>query len=305
MPKTPSARSGRIAQPPQPEALDTHELALYSRRVLDIAPRTARVITFAGATGVVFLVVGSLLGNRPATIGVDKMLHLSGYAVLAALFILSLRPRWYLPALAGLATLGLLIEFLQPLNRRTFDLGDALFNAVGLAIGAAAGLGVRLTYGYVKTELASACVRRNLSAVEPGATIVREGAHIDQFFIVKSGTVALYRQGDGERVLVSCVGPGEMFGLLAEILRGPQHTTAVAATRVELYRIDYDDIIQDAGGPEQPVGAVLCMLAAQLREAWDTISSLQTSLSPESTPQVGAQIALGNEDEQLGQRPES
>jgi hypothetical protein len=207
--KTLLGHSDRNGQSPHLQALPTHALALRSRRVLDIAPRTARVIAFAGATGVVFLVVGSLLGNRPATIGVDKMLHLSGYAVLAALFILSLRPRWYLPALAGLAALGLLIEFVQPLNRRTFDLGDALFNAVGLAIGAAAGLGVRLTYGYVKTELASACVRRNLIGVEPGATIVREGAHIDQFFIVKSGTVALYQQGDGERVLVSSVEPGE------------------------------------------------------------------------------------------------
>jgi len=56
-------------------------------------PRTARLIALAGAAGVVVVVVGSLVGHRPATIAVDTLLHLLGYAVLAALFVLALRPR--------------------------------------------------------------------------------------------------------------------------------------------------------------------------------------------------------------------
>lgn len=39
-----------------------------------------------------------------------------------------------------------MIEVVQPFNTRSFDLGDALANTVGLALGAA-GLGIRRAYG--------------------------------------------------------------------------------------------------------------------------------------------------------------
>lgn len=268
-------RPPRDAAPPAAGPLRDRELALLTGPVLDLAPRSARLILLAGATGVVLVIVGSLLGNRPTTVAVDKLIHLAGYAVLAAMFVLALRPRLYLPALLGLAALSYLTEIVQPLNTRSFDLGDARYNTIGLAIGAAAGLVVRLAYGYLKTELATARVRRKLIAVEPGATIVREGEVLDSFFIVKSGTVELYREVEGARVPVAQVGPGEMFGLLAEILRVPQPATAVATTAAQVYRVDYDDIIADAGGPQQPVGAVLRALAADLHDAWSAIATLQ------------------------------
>jgi len=62
-------------------------------------------------------------------------------------------------------------------------------------------------------------VRRKLIAVQPGTTIVREGDTIDAFFIVKSGRVVLYRERDRALPGVASVGPGEMFGLLAEVPR--------------------------------------------------------------------------------------
>ncbi len=262
---------------PRARALRNRDLALRARPVLDLAPRTVRLVALAGAIGVVLVVVGSLVGNRPATIAIDKLIHLIGYTVLAAIFVLALRPRWYLPALLGLAAMSYLIEIVQPLNQRTFDFADALFNTIGLAIGAAAGLGIRMVYGYLKTELATACVRRKLIAVKPGATIVREGDIVDTFFVVKSGIVALHREIDGTQVQVDTVEPGQMFGLLAEILRMPQYTTAVAVTAAQVYQIDYDDIIEDAGGAEQPIGVVLRSLAADLHQAWDAIADLRSS----------------------------
>jgi CRP-like cAMP-binding protein len=274
MPNTTSRREYGAAAPAAKDALHARELALRSRPVLDLAPRTARLIALAGSVGVVLVVVGSLVGDRPATVAIDKLIHLAGYAVLAAIFVLALRPRWYLSVLLGLAALSYLIEVVQPLNLRNFDLGDALANSIGLAVGAAAGLVIRLAYGYLKTELATVCLHRKLIAVEPGTTIVHEGDSIDTFFIVRRGIVALYREVDGVQAPVAHVGPGEMFGLLAEILRMPQYATAVAATAAQVYRIDYDDIIADAGGAEQPAGVVLRGLAADLHQAWDTIAEL-------------------------------
>jgi hypothetical protein len=83
--------------------LSTGALATRSTPVLDLAPRRARVIGLAGAIGVMFVLVGSLSGNRPETVGVDKLLHAFGYGALAALFVLALPPSRYLAALGGLA----------------------------------------------------------------------------------------------------------------------------------------------------------------------------------------------------------
>jgi VanZ family protein len=111
----------------------TRDLVLRSGAVLDIPPRTARLLALVGAIGVITIIVESLVGNRLETIEVDKIIHFMGYATLAVVFVLSLRPRWCVPALAGLALLSYLIEILQPLNLRSFDVGDAIANTLGLA----------------------------------------------------------------------------------------------------------------------------------------------------------------------------
>jgi CRP-like cAMP-binding protein len=271
--------------------VSNHELALRSRQVLDLGPRQARLIFLAGVAGIVLVVVASLTGNQPQTIGVDKLLHFGGYATLAAIFVLSLPPRWYLPALLMLAGSGLLIELLQPLNLRTFDLADGLANTLGVATGAAAGLGTRLIYGYLKTELAELRVRHQLLSFAPGEIIVREGQWIDQFYIIKTGTVALYRRENGSAVLVTRAHAGEMFGLLEEILHEPLLTTVVAETAVTLYRTDYDRLIADVGGRSQPLGIVLNDLAVDLREAWKSLAALEQASDEAAPPKMKKDLA--------------
>lgn len=264
--------------------ISNRELALRSQQVLDLKPLKARLIAIGGAAGVILIVVSSLVGNQPETIGVDKLLHFGGYATLATVFMLSLTPRWYLPSLAGLAALGLLIELLQPLNRRTFDWADALANTTGVLVGAAAGLVARQAYGYLRTELERSRIQHRLRSFAPGEVILREGGITDRFFVIKQGTVALYRSEKGADVLVTREHAGEMFGLLEEILHEPVVTTVVAETAVQLYCIDYDKLIADAGGRSQPLGVVLDDLAADLREAWQSIAWLQQAAGVD-TPQ--------------------
>jgi CRP-like cAMP-binding protein len=257
------------------QAISNRELVLRSRRVLDLHPHKAQLLTLTGISGVVLIVVASLVGNQPETIGVDKLLHLGGYATLAAVFVLSLPLRWWLPALSGLFGLGGLIELLQPLNLRFFEWSDVVANGTGVIVGAMVGLGVRLGYGYLKTELLQNRVRYRLLSFNPGEVIVQEGEQIDQFYVIKQGTVALYRRENGAEVLVTREHAGEMFGLLEEILREPLVTTVVAETAVQLYRLDYDKLIADVGGRSQPLGIVLDDLAADLREAWQSVATLR------------------------------
>lgn len=281
-----AARTPRSEDEPRDNGagrVSTGELVSRSSPVLDLAPRTARLIAVAGAVGVVLVVVGSLTGNQPQTVEVDKLLHFGGYAVLAALFVVALSPRRYVLALSGLALLGAVIELLQPLNARSRDSLDLVANLLGIAVGAALGLGARLTYGAIKGELVSAHIRRNLLKRPAGAVIVREGEPIETFFIVRSGLVELSRTVDGGQVEVRVVGAGAMFGLLAEVLHIPQYATAVARTPVELYQVDFDAVIADAGGREQPLGVVLTALAQDLHEAWETIAALRGEARPPLT----------------------
>lgn len=267
------------------QTLSNRELTLRSRRVLDLHPHKTRLIALAGISGVILIIVASLVGNRPETVGVDKLLHFGGYATLAAVFVLSLSPRWYLLSLAGLFGLGVLIELLQPLNMRLFEVNDIVANTAGVLVGAAVGLGARLAYSHLKTELAASQVRYKLLSFAPGEVIIGEGEMIDRFYVIKQGTVALYRQQDGVDVLITREHAGEMFGLLEEILREPVVTTVVAETAVQLYRIDYDKLIADVGGRSQPLGIVLDDLAADLREAWQSIASLKQATDT-CTPQT-------------------
>ncbi|MDG2111703.1 MAG: cyclic nucleotide-binding domain-containing protein [Actinomycetota bacterium] len=66
---------------------------------------------------------------------------------------------------------------------------------------------------------------------EPGATIVEQGRHGQEFAVITSGVVAV--EADGERV--ASLGPGDFFGEMALIgLGGGQHDTKrTASVRAE------------------------------------------------------------------------
>jgi hypothetical protein len=210
------------------------------------------------------------------TVEVDKIIHFMGYTTLAVVFVLSLRPRWCLTALVGLALLSYLIEILQPLNMRSVDVGDAIANTLGLATGALLGLVIRFAYGYIRTELESKRIRRSLITLRQGTTIVRQGELIERFFVIKVGLVALYHESNGEQVEVAQLGAGEMFGLLPEILKIPQPTTVIALTPVQIYPLDYDELIEDVGGHKQPLGIVLRYMASKLGELGETIVKMNS-----------------------------
>jgi CRP-like cAMP-binding protein len=273
--------------------LSSRDLALRSGIVLDIPPRTAALLVAGGLAGVVLLLVATLTGGRPETVPVDKLLHFLGFSGLGAVFMLGLRPRWFVPALLGLAGLGLAIEVLQPLNRRAFEWSDAAADLLGVALGAAGGLAVRWLYGFLKTELDEARVRRRLTSYRPGETIIRQGEPLDTFLIVKRGGATLYREDDGTRVPIADAGPGDMLGLLAEVQRRPADATVVATAPTQVYRLDFDVLIEAAGGRAQPLGAVVEALADDLREAWDRLAALEARPAAGGEPLPASRPALG------------
>lgn len=243
------------------------QLARLSRGVPDILRRSRLLLTAAGLVGIALVAVESLVAGQPHTVQTDKILHFSGYAILALVFVLALRLRACLPALLGLAAMGVAIEFLQTQTGRTFDLRDAYANGTGVAVGGALALLIRGTYAFVRRELATARVRRRLVSFAPGQTILREGENVETFFVIKSGQVRLTRNVNGTPRELAVMGPGEVVGALGVIQGKSQQETAVALAPTSLYGMDLGELMDSAGGPEQPVSTVLLALTDKLRES--------------------------------------
>ena len=64
--------------------------------------------------------------------------------------------------------------------------------------------------------------------------IFREGGLARNLYIIRSGSVQVFRQEDGQDVVVATLGPGEFFGERS-LLQGDRHTASVRAmTPVDL-----------------------------------------------------------------------
>ena len=101
--------------------LQTLQLALQSAAVFDVPTRTRRVILVGGLVGVVLIAVASLISGEAARIKADKIIHFTGYATLAVVLVLGLRPTLYVPGLIALVGLGFGIEYLQPFMGRDLE----------------------------------------------------------------------------------------------------------------------------------------------------------------------------------------
>jgi uncharacterized protein YhbP (UPF0306 family) len=73
---------------------------------------------------------------------------------------------------------------------------------------------------------------------ESGATIVRQGAPADKFFIIVEGDVAILRDDGKGEVLIAKLGRGQFFGEIAILQNTPRTATARAASPVTLLTMD-------------------------------------------------------------------
>jgi len=71
-----------------------------------------------------------------------------------------------------------------------------------------------------------------------GKELYREGARADCAFVVVSGSISLFRENEAGRTVLSRVGPGAIMGELALIADTRRLTGAVAATEVEVMRLN-------------------------------------------------------------------
>jgi voltage-gated potassium channel len=122
-----------------------------------------------------------------------------------------------------------------------------------------------------QVPLFSECRRRDLSFISAilrersfpaGTQLTTEGEPGDEFMIILDGTVTARRQG---RRLVQ-LGPGDFFGEIALLDRGPRTATITTDTPVTVGivgRREWQDLLAQPGVAEQ----ILLALAGRLRAA--------------------------------------
>jgi CRP-like cAMP-binding protein len=71
-----------------------------------------------------------------------------------------------------------------------------------------------------------------------GRELYREGSPSDCAFVIIAGTVALFRDRDGQRTMLSSLGPKAILGEFALISGSRRLTSALAETDVELLRLN-------------------------------------------------------------------
>ena len=262
----------------RPKSLRTHQLALLSKAVFDIPPRIRTLLLLIGILGIGLTLMESLVVRQDQTIEVDKVIHFVGYGMLAVIFVLILRPLHFIPGLVGLVVLGVSIEILQGYTIRTQEWEDVYANVLGIAIGGLLGLLLRGIYAYLSKELALQRVKQNLFRFEPGDIILQEGRTIDDFYLIKTGKVQLFRRIHGKNRKIGIMSIGDVLGTLGVILGEPQYTTAVALERVTVYRMSLEEVLESSGGRELPVSMLLMSLSKHLKAAADKLAAAQIRL---------------------------
>ena len=108
-------------------------------------------------------------------------------------------------------------------------------------------------------------VRQSLDEVtaEPGEVLTQEGATGHEFFIIVRGSAAVRRKGRK----VATLGPGQYFGELALLDRGPRSATIVAESEMELLVLEQRHFLGLLDEMPSLSRKLLGAMAARLREA--------------------------------------
>lgn len=84
----------------------------------------------------------------------------------------------------------------------------------------------------------------DLRRLAPGETLFQAGTPGESLYIVREGEIELFvRDNAGQKIVLTIARPGEIFGELALLDRGPRTATAIALGDTELLELDREDLL--------------------------------------------------------------
>lgn len=112
-----------------------------------------------------------------------------------------------------------------------------------------------------KAELHSLALNTDEVSLPPGRTLIVQGQPHDTFFILLSGEVEVQVQGQAPRSL----GPGDIFGEMSMIDRGPATATVVTRSPVEALVMSHSQFRDAITAHEAIALRVMAVMAERLR----------------------------------------
>lgn len=111
---------------------------------------------------------------------------------------------------------------------------------------------------------------------EVGETVVREGDHGNDAYVITHGRCVAYKTVDGKRVVLREMGPGDVFGEMAVFSSRPRSAT-VEALEPTVVRVVGRHMLQEGLGLDTWMGAFVRALTDRFREVEEKLERLERS----------------------------
>ncbi len=233
----------------------------------DIPPRMRKIMVIAAIGGFIFIAMGSLASNTQ--VGLDKIVHTAGYAMLGALCIMGLPPIWYLPAFIGIVIAGIGLEYAQlaVLKGRSMEVADAVANSVGLLAGCLVGFVLRYAWAYLKPEFMNWLHRKRIMQLKEGDILFKENDPSQDAFVLREGSLKIVQGSGSDETEIGTVEPGDVVGEMGLIENTPRSATAIATSPCTVFRVTSAEIIGNTDNPQETPGILIArVLAKRLRQ---------------------------------------
>lgn len=107
----------------------------------------------------------------------------------------------------------------------------------------------------------------------PGDVIFREGEDSDAAFVLESGRVELIKTGSGGSVRLALLGPGELFGEMGVLDKGPRSATARAESDCVLKIIPRAEFLRRVQQDPDTALKIMTRMARRLRDTDERLAS--------------------------------
>ena len=125
---------------------------------------------------------------------------------------------------------------------------------------------VGLFSGCTKKELQKIAPLTDIVVAKPGEVLAREGKPGEELFVIASGSARVTLRGDQ----IATLYPGDAFGEMALLSRGPRSATVTAQTPMTLYVLGPREFATLLDDVPQVGRKILKAMASRLRRARTT-----------------------------------
>ena len=105
-----------------------------------------------------------------------------------------------------------------------------------------------------------------------GETIFNEGSYGEEMYVIKSGTVDIFRQRNGREAGIAKLGEKDFFGELAFFGNFPRSASARAETNCQIFMVDKDTFMKLIN--DNIVWLILKKLGDRIRKTDDKLEQL-------------------------------